>query len=285
MTRKMIACYVAYNSADVIEQSLNSIVDLVDFVVSVDGAYLGMPVSEDFSTDGTQDIVKRIAGKKCKIILPSKRLSEVQSRNLYMEFVLREFPDAWIFTIDSDEVLRSSRNDFAWLRTREARQYGIVHIKRDDKEIYRRFGKDLHTPMLERSQYHPRIYGGIDGLHYAENHWTPRDYAGDRVEPKYANAYLKEAWLEHRHNTRDPRKLDDTGYYDIYQRWRYEKTTRPVLSYLPYQLVRTTKRVLLRGNIDPNRLLSSVRVHLRESKARLNGVPTAYYLEGVRLKS
>jgi hypothetical protein len=227
-----------------------------------------MPVSEDFSDDGTQDIVKWVVGKKCRIILPRKRLSEVQSRNLYTEFILQEFPDAMMFTIDSDEVLHSARNDFAWLRTKEARQYEIVHIKRDDKEVYRRFSKDLHTPVLERSLFQPRMFGGINWLHYAENHWTLKDYAGDRVGPKYTNAYLKEAWLEYRHNTRDHRKLDATGYYDIYQRWRYEKTTSPFISHLPYPLVRTAKRVLLRGNINANSLLSSAYVYTLGNRKR-----------------
>jgi len=266
--RKIIACYLAYNAADVIQQSLDSIIDHVDFVVSVDGAFLGMPVSEDYSNDGTQDIVKRIAGKKCRIIRPTKRLSEVQSRNQYAEFVLREFPDAWLFRIDSDEVLRDGLNDFAWLRTKEARQYNIVHIKRDDKEVYRRFGEDVNTPMLQKSLFHPCLYGGIRGFHYAENHWALRDYNGDRVEPKYPNAYLKEAWLEHLHNTRADRKLDATGYYDIYQRWRYEKTTRPLISYLPYPVVRVTKRVLLRGNISANKLLSTAYVYTLGNRKR-----------------
>jgi len=113
MSRKIIACYLAYNADDVIEQSLNSIIDLVDFVISVDGAFLGMPVTDDYSTDGTQDIVKRIGGRKCRIIFPSKRLSEVQSRNVYTHLVLEQFPDDWLFRIDSDEVLQNAQNEFA----------------------------------------------------------------------------------------------------------------------------------------------------------------------------
>lgn len=239
ISRKIVACYVAYNSADVIEQSLNSIIDLVDFVISVDGAYLGMPATSDYSVDGTQDIVRRIAGKKCQIISPPHRLSEPQKRNLYARLVLDKFPNDWLFMIDSDEVLRDAQNDFKWLHSRDAERYNIVYLKRADKELHRR-----HVTANGLSLFHPRLYGGIRGLHYAETHGTLRDCRGDKIEPKYPSASLKEAWLHHLHNARSSMRLQAAAYYDLHQRWRYERHLRinvgfmkVPMSYLPRSIV------------------------------------------------
>jgi len=209
-----------------------------------------MSVTNDFSVDGTQDIVKRIARKKCRIIFPHDRLSEPHTRNLYTRFVLDQFPNDWLFRIDSDEVLHDAKNDFAWLRSSDAQRYNIIYIRRDDNEVYRR-----RVTASGWSMFHPCFYGGISGLHYAETHAALRDAEGDKVKPKYPSASLKEAWLHHIHDARSSLKLDATGYYDIYQRWRYEKMTRPLISYLPYPIVKAAKRAMLRGNIDPNRAL------------------------------
>jgi hypothetical protein len=265
---KIVACYLTYNSIDTIERSLNSVIDLVDFVVTVDGAFIGLPAPEDHSYDGTIDIVKSIVGKKGIVIQPQERRTELQSKNLWLQFVERKFPDGWMFWIDPDEVLHGARDEFKWLHKKESSQYQIIHLKRDDADAYRWYGYYLYTSLADRTPFHPRLYGGIPGLHFAENHWALRDRWGDRVEPKYVNFVLRNAWLEHRRSTRSRKNLDEVNYFNTYERWKYEKTIRPLKSYIPYPLVRTAKNIFYRGQIPAETLLNFVFAHTHGGRTR-----------------
>jgi len=265
---RIVASYVTCNSIDTIESSLNSVIDLVDFIVTVDGAYVGLPVPDDHSFDGTVDLVNSVVGKKGVLIQPEERLTEPQSRNLCLQFVQGRFPEGWMFWIDSDEVLHDARDEFKWLHKQENSRYQIIHLRRDDASAYRWYGYHLHTSLADRTPFHPRLYGGIPGLHFAENHWTLRDRSGDRVEPKYASYTLRNAWLEHRRGTRSRKNLDAINYYNTYERWKYERTIRPLKSYIPYPLERTTKDICYRGHIPAEHFLHFVFEHTWGGRTR-----------------
>lgn len=263
----IVACYLTYNSIDTVERSLDSAIDLVDSVVVVDGAFIGM-LGEDHSSDCTVDVVKSIVGKKGIIIQPRERLTELQSKNLWLQQVTQRFPDGWMFWIDADEVLHDAVNDFKWLRGMGNKRYQVAHFKRVDPDPYRWYGFSLYTSLRDRTPFHPRLYGGIPGLHFAENHWFLRDKWGDRVEPKYTNITFREAWLEHLRGTRKIANLDAVNYFNTYERWKYEKNTRPLKSYIPYPLVKTTKNIFRRGKIPAERYLNFLYANTYGSQTR-----------------
>jgi glycosyltransferase involved in cell wall biosynthesis len=256
--RKIIACYLTFNSANVIEESLASVIDLVDHVVLVDGALLGVETLFVNSSDGTIEVAKRIVGRKGVVVKVPRRLTEPQLRNMLVQIVRDRFPRSWLFSIDADEVLHDAEREFEYLRTKEADIYRIAHIRRNDVEYIRMYGFELYAGIRDRTPFHPRFYSGIPGLHYAENHWTLRDNMGERVERKYPSIHLKEAWLDHRRNRRDPRYLDNFSYYNTYERWKYEKVERPLRSYLPRRLIGSSKRILRKGGLNGEFLLNWV---------------------------
>lgn len=253
---KIVACYITFNAANVIGISINSVIDLVDFVVVVDGAYIGVEDDHDYSWDGTTEVVKQLVGKKGAVIQPGRRLSEPRARDEYLRFTQKYIPGSWIFVIDSDEVLCDAGEDFEWIRSNEALDYRIGRIFRNDPEP--EYGFHLYNSIHERTPFHPRLYRGIPGLHYSENHWTLRDAFGDRVEPKYPEMRLAHAWLDHRRNLRALRNIRIRKYYDIYSRWKYERVERPLMSYLPYQLLANTEALLNRINFHPQPYLNYV---------------------------
>lgn len=238
-----------------IEISINSVIDLVDFVVVVDGAYIGLEDHHDHSWDGTAEIVKQLVGKKGVVIQPSARSSEPRLRDEYLRFVWRHMPESWVFIIDSDEVLCDAKEDFEWIRSKEASAYKIGHIFRNDPDP--EYGFYLYNSIHERTPFHPRLYGGIAGLHYAENHWALRDAFGDRVEPKYPGVTLFHAWLDHRRTLRSPGYIRTRKYYD-YVRWKYERVERPLISYMPRQLLVNADALLNRIRFHPQRYLNYV---------------------------
>lgn len=251
----VVACYIVFNEASAIGTSIESVVDLVDFVVAVDGAYIGKEDDHDHSWDGTTDIIKQVARNKSVVIQPG-RLSEPRVRNEYLRFVQQHLRGSWVFVIDSDEVLRDGREDFEWIRSNEASVYNIGNIFRNDPQPT--YGFNLYNATHERTSFHPRLYRGIPGLHYSENHWALRDAFGDRVEPKYPGMKLRRAWLDHRRTLRGVRNERIRKHYDIYERWKYERVDRPLKSYLPYKIFVTIESLLYRIKFRPRYYLDYV---------------------------
>jgi hypothetical protein len=231
---------------------------MVDFIVAVDGAYIGIGERVNYSSDGTIETVRQLVGKKGIVIQPNRQLSEPQKRNEYLRYIEEHMPGSWVFVIDADEILRDAEEDFEWLRTIGALSYQIGYILRNDRKPDMQYGFHLYTAIHQRTPFHPKLYHGIPGLHYAENHWALRDADRERVEPKYAGVRLAHTWLEHRRIARARREVKLRNYYNIYGRWKYEKVGRPLKSYLPYQLLASTETLLDRIGFKPQRYLEYV---------------------------
>jgi hypothetical protein len=271
---KIVACYSTFNDAAVLEESLRSLIDLVDFVVVVDGAYPGARDPHDHSWDGTIDIVNKTAWSKCTVIQCIQRMTEPQKRNLYLGFVQANFPDAWLFHLDADEILHDAEEDFEWLRSEEGTHYQVARIFRNDSDRREWYGSDLYTSPFERTRLHPRFYHGIQGLHYVENHWMLRDAAGDRVEQKYDNTRLRKAWLEHKQAARTRQSIHLKNFYNIYERWKYEKTIRPLRSYVPFQLLKAVDKFLNRYDLHPQKYLDRIYGYTMGSRTRRYRAPS-----------
>ena len=111
MVNDMIyACYVIYNDASLFHNSLKSIVDFVDKVIVVDGAWKSHPYGEHpESTDNVKKIAKSICGKKliwvgCRKIkdkyIPWN--NQIQKRNVYLKLVPE---NDWFIVLDSDTLI------------------------------------------------------------------------------------------------------------------------------------------------------------------------------------
>jgi len=105
----MYACYIVYNSADVIATSLRSIIPYVEKVIMIDGAFKNYPHIEIYSTDNTKEIAQQICGDK--LIWVDCPLSgwedQVEKRNAYLKLV----PDEeWFFVLDDDVVVFGDLN-------------------------------------------------------------------------------------------------------------------------------------------------------------------------------
>lgn len=266
--RKIVACYMTFNSASEIEASLKSVIGLVDYVVVVDGAFLGRPDSHNHSYDGTIELARQLTGPRGIVAKMPHRLTEPQTRNMLAQIANSRFPGAWIFMLDADDILHDARREFSYLRSSAANKYCIATIRRNDVEYTRMHGFQLYAGIRDRTLFHPRFYRGIPGLHYAENNWTIRDAVGDRIESKYPLIRLKEAWLDHDRRKRSAVDLDATAYYNTYERWKYERAIRPLRSYIPYPLNRSLKRILRKGGLNGEALANWVSFHTLGSRTR-----------------
>ncbi len=106
---QVYACYVVYNEADKIAISLHTIVEHVDKVIVVDGAFALRKHVNPESTDGTKEICQKVCGDKliwvdCKT-QDGKYVTwetESEKRNVYLNLV----PDgAWFYIIDADVIV------------------------------------------------------------------------------------------------------------------------------------------------------------------------------------
>jgi glycosyltransferase involved in cell wall biosynthesis len=200
---RLVACYSVYKEIEFIEESLNSVVDLVDFLILVDGAYVDWPDRDDYSSDGTKEFVTQRIGSKGVLIEPQKRLTQSEKRNLYLKYAEDRFSDAWVLVIDGDEILRGAQEDFQWLRSPESEAFNIAKIL-----IRNNLEAQEGTRLL------PRLYRKIPGLHYTENHLTLRDKLGFDVNAKYPSLKLEGVWLEHKRALRNyDRKIIRDRYY------------------------------------------------------------------------
>ncbi|MHB8276363.1 MAG: glycosyltransferase family protein [Candidatus Humimicrobiaceae bacterium] len=95
----IVATIITYNDWPLIQSCIESIVDKVDKIIAVDGAYDDFPNDINISTDGTLEYLNSI--DKVEIIM-APSLCEVAKRNLYLE-PLSEGDIC--LNIDADEVL------------------------------------------------------------------------------------------------------------------------------------------------------------------------------------
>lgn len=121
---KIYACYIVYNEADKIEISLRSVIDYVDKIIIVDGAFADFPHNCPQSSDETKNIAERICKKKLIWIDCSKENGkyiswdlEAKKRNAYLQLVPI---GAWLYIMDADTILTGDvKGTFEMLRKNE----------------------------------------------------------------------------------------------------------------------------------------------------------------------
>ena len=108
---KIIVSILAYNSETFIKYTLDSIYDLADKIVIVEGAYGLQRAFGLRSSDRTIEIIKDYPDPKKKILLIFKNAKEHEHRNEVLKFCE---PGDWFFTVHTDEIYK--KMDLANLR-------------------------------------------------------------------------------------------------------------------------------------------------------------------------
>lgn len=106
---QVVACYVAWNEAGQIAESLRSVKAYVDRYVVVDAVFDANPAAGTHSADGTRDICESICAPVPLTYIESDvRLTQDVARNRYLD----ELDEGdWPLIIDGDEVLYGDHDE------------------------------------------------------------------------------------------------------------------------------------------------------------------------------
>ena len=182
----IIGCCICYNEVDNIEACLTALRKNVDYIVAVDGAYQRYPHEKCFSTDGTIDVINKLADYVIEVREPWK--DEIEKRSSY----LLGAADDYYFVVDADEICVGKLDD-----TELTELTHHVQIRRSD-----------HPAMFVH-----RIYRHTKGLHYTGAHCFLINDEG----VKYAHqpeSRIMSVWLDHeRHLLRSEARNVDKGNY------------------------------------------------------------------------
>ena len=181
---KLHAVINLYNDRTFLTAALESIKDIVDSIIVVDGAYEAylqnykefVPTANAWSTDGSLKILDAFVGKPEMRILKTQDEktcwpTQLEKRN----FLINQVPDGDCFLIlDADEMLMG-----------------------DVQEAMEKFYESgcfaaqmpLYTPGLHQDRivprWHPRVFIKKPGMHYKGTHWHLRDKFDRIIEEKY----------------------------------------------------------------------------------------------------
>jgi len=205
---KLWAVWIIYNEEQFIESSVRSVIDHVDELLFVDGAFENFPHDNFLSTDRTFEIVKRICiekGKTPHIITPKEAWKdEMQKRNLsYMKYV----PDYdWMLLIDGDM-------EAVWLT-------GIEDEIRHAMTIGYPSGFTVSVHYYNQNSPHvivkggpPRILQKFPRLQYKFNHYSIFDRTGRNFGKEYRFDPLELIYIE-KGQYRNPERLQTIrGYW------------------------------------------------------------------------
>jgi len=147
---RIIAVINVYNEAKTIERAIESIYDHVDIIVICDGAYKQFPHDKPYSTDGTQDIVKKYS--KVKLIETDRAWANQCVKRSAM-FIGRE--GDYYCKLDGDEYVTNP--ELIRKAVDEKIDVGWAWVLSD---LY-------HSPIMTA-----RIFKHQNGIHYAgRHHW------------------------------------------------------------------------------------------------------------------
>ena len=116
---RIFACYVVYNEAQLIAESLRSVKAYVDGFVVIDVAFPHNPSPGTHSSDDTRAICEAVCPPVPLTYVESNvRINQWDARNRYLELV----PDGdYVFIVDGDEVLHGDYREIQpWIRSLRA---------------------------------------------------------------------------------------------------------------------------------------------------------------------
>lgn len=172
------ACYVAWNEADAIGESIRSVKAYVDRVIVVAGAFSTNPAADPEGSASRQWAAVHAASHPLPVtyIEPPIRLEEHQARDMYLD----ELADGeWAFLLDADEILIGDHAriqaqvdelpDAGALVVPVVTQAVLFHGNADA------MGPDAYAtaPIIGTRGYQPRLVRAADGLRYQRDEIAP----------------------------------------------------------------------------------------------------------------
>ena len=202
----LIGTIITYNDWPLIKDCVESIIDKVDKIIAVDGAYDDFPCDINYSTDGTLEYLDSL--DKIELII-APGLAEVAKRNKYLEPLA---DGDTVLNIDADEVLIGEIPELT-------ADIGIIQIGEEgDRRRHRRTN---------------RFFKYREGLHYWGTHKMILDKDGklfanlDHVGKDYTSQKTGIEFLHNNHMRDYNRIKDKKKYYEILMK-REAKINEPV---------------------------------------------------------
>ncbi len=203
---KLHAAVCLYNDRTFLAATLESIKNVVDSVLVVDGAYEAylqsyrefVPGASAWSSDGSLRILEAFSGKpEMRVFKTADEktcwATQVEKRN----FLIDQVPDGDCFVIlDADEMLMGD------VQEGMERFYdsGCVAAQ-----------MPLYTPGLHQDRivprWHPRVFQKRVGMHYKGTHWHLRDKFDRIIEEKYPLFWTDQMAIVHFNSFKDQTRL------------------------------------------------------------------------------
>ncbi len=209
---KLHAVLNLYNDRTFIAAMLESIREVVDSLIVVDGAYVQylqhykafVPNAKAWSTDGSLEIIDAFKDKPEVCVFKTKDENTCwENQSVKRNFCIDQVPDDDAFLIiDADEMLMG-----------------------DNQEAFEKFYESgclamqtpLYTPGLQQDRviprWHPRVFIKRPGMHYKGTHWHLRDKNNRIIEEKYPLFFTDLAALVHLKSFKDQSRLIPHQHY------------------------------------------------------------------------
>lgn len=143
---------ITYNDMPLIQQAVESVCNLVDGIVVVDGRFEDFPQlnGSDLSTDGTLEYLDGIENVH---LIEAPNLSEIHKRNCYLMGGVGD----WYLHLDADEVWE-----------------GPI----PDRTCVDAFVSELRRNYPQYAIPRVRLFRHVEGLHYEDKHYWLKDGDG-----------------------------------------------------------------------------------------------------------
>jgi glycosyltransferase involved in cell wall biosynthesis len=156
----IIACIVVYNDIKLLPDCLKSL-ERADRIIIVDGAYKEYPHEKPYSTDGTIELIKKLARNDKRIdLIECKKAwkDEIEKRNACFQGTKGD----WYLIIDSDEVLGG----------KTVEQTGITPLRQfletSDADCVE---MPIYSPFEGGYDRAPRVFRHRDNISYRYTHY------------------------------------------------------------------------------------------------------------------
>ena len=173
---EIVACYVVFNEEDHLAESIRSIKNYVDRFIVIDSVFKSNPIEATHSTDRTRAVAEAVCAappaKTCLYIESLEKITEVEARNSYLEFL---GSSDWAFVIDGDEILYGDHarilEAFKSIRngsTRSNLAIPVYTVAIDANKMAPDITSEEFSlnPTLTTSGYMPRLFEARPDLRY-----------------------------------------------------------------------------------------------------------------------
>lgn len=203
---RVVAAMKIYNEIWHIEKTVRDIIDMVDHIIFIDGAWQHYPGGTPKSTDGTREFFEGLRDSGVSIEIHDNGDSlwdnQPQARSQYFR---HGHPGDWLFLVDGDYEIGCSSNLKDWIED---------NVSESTNSILVPFINDVDFTMC----YFPLILKWEPGITYHNNHYSL--FIGDEKRPMMA-IRTPIMTIHHIHKTKPKEKID--GMIE-YSKWRRDKS-------------------------------------------------------------